>query len=275
VPPGSHGGRGDPGGGFYPGRGGGHDSWRPPKTGRVSYRAWDDHRPPCPIYWNPRYRHYYYRTLPGVYIYGGWGAGWYDPWWWGNYWWPECRTTEVHHYYHYGYDDPGQYMPPEEGAPWIDAELQTAMVDVAVAWSTGDVKLLQAHLTPEAPVAVRHDWERDEQWVLAPPVFLDMVVEALDAQTESRFRFVQAEEMEPGLVWAVAEHTFRLRDDDRERSTTMEYMFRRNEGTWLVEAILASPANYWWADPEVLDDAARESARLFEELDRARVSEAE
>jgi len=277
TPPGGYYGPGHPGGGFFPGpgHGRGRDSWRPPKTGRVSYRAWDDGRPPCPVRWAPHYRHYYYRSVPSYYIYGGWGAGWYDPWWWGNYWWPDYRTVEVHHYYHYDYDDSVQYAPYQEGAPWVDAELQTALTDVAVAWTSGEVELFQAHLTPERPVSIRHDWDRDEQWVLAPPVLLDIIVEALDAQTDSRLRFVQTEQMEPGLVWAVAEHTFSLRDEAGERSATMEFMFRRHENTWLVEAILATPANYWWADPEVLDDAARESARLFEELDRARVLESE
>jgi len=274
LPPG-HGSGGGHGHGYFPKPGGGHDSWRPPKTGRVSYRAWDDDRPPCPIRWSPRYRHYYYRSVPGYYIYGGWGTGWYDPWWWGNYWWPEPQTTVVHHYYHYGYDDSVGYAPPAEGAPWIDAELQTALTDVAVAWSTGRIELFQAHLSPDTPVAIQHDWEREERWVLAPPVLLDLVVEALDAQTESDFRFVQTEQMEPGLVWAVAEHSFRVRDDGQERRATMEYMFRRSGDTWLVEAIQAAPANYWWADPSVLDDAARESARLFEELDQARALESD
>jgi len=81
--------------------------------------------------------------------------------------------------------------------------------------------------------------------------------------------------MEPGLVWAVAEHTFRVQGEDLERNATLEFMFRRQNDTWLVEAIKASPANYWWADPEKLDDAARESARLFEEMDQARVLESE
>jgi hypothetical protein len=272
-PPGYHGGHGD---GFYPGSGGGggRDAWRPPKTGRVSFRAWDDGRPPWPDYWAPRYRHYYYRSWPSYYTYGGWGAGWYDPWWSGNYWWPDYRTVEVHHYYHYDYDG-SAYAPPEEGAAWVDAELQTSLTDIAVAWSTGKVELLQAHLTPGSPISIRHDWDATDQWVLAPPVLLDLVVEALDAQTESQFRFVQTQQMEPGLVWAVAEHTFRLRDDDGGRNATMEFMFRRHEDTWLVEAVVATPANYWWADPKVLDDAARESARLFDEMDRARVPESE
>jgi hypothetical protein len=157
----------------------------------------------------------------------------------------------------------------------MDSDLQTALTDVAVAWSVGDIELLQAHLTPDQPVAIRHTWEQEDPWVLAPPVLLDMLVEALDAQKESHFRFAQVEQMEPGLVWAVAEHRFTLRDEDQERHGTIEFMFRRYENAWLVEAIVASPENYWWADGDLLEDAARESARLMEEMDQAETSGSE
>jgi hypothetical protein len=49
----------------------------------------------------------------------------------------------------------------------------------------------------------------------------------------------------------------------------MEFMFRRHDNNWLLEALVASPENYWWLEPGLLDDAARESARLFEEMQRA------
>jgi len=242
----------------------------------VSYRAHGDGWCPRPHDWRPRYHHYYYRSWPRYYVYGGWGTGWYDPWWWGNYWWPEpTQVIVVHHYYDRDYDDTVRNAPYFDGAEWMDAELQTALTDVAVAWSVGDIELLQAHLTPKEPVAIRHDWEQKDPWVLAPPVLLDMLVEALDAQKESHFRFVQIEEMEPGLAWAVAEHRFTLRDEDRERQATMEFMFRRYGNAWLVEAIVAGPENYWWADPKLLDDAATESTRLFEEMDRAGTSDSE
>lgn len=244
--------------------------WRPPKAGRVSFRTRPD-GPPYPSYWRPRYYHYYYDVFPRYYIYGGWGVGWYDPWWWGNYWWPECtRTTEVHHYHHYDYDEPVRSASYYQAAPWMDAELQTALTDVAVAWTTGDIELLQAHFTPTVPVVLRHDWERGQEWVLVPPVLLDILLEALDMQVESHFRFAKIEQMEPGLVWAVAEHRFRLRDEQRERQATMEYMFRQYENAWLIEAIAGTPENYWWVGADILDDAARESARLMEEMDRAR-----
>jgi hypothetical protein len=210
-------------------------------------------------------------VVPRYYIYGGWGAGWYDPWWWGNYWWPGYSHSrrEVHHYYRYYDRRPIEEAPYYRSAPWMDAELHTALTDVAIAWSTGDIELIQAHLTPAEAVAVRYDWEQDEPWVLAAPVLLDIVMDALDAQTESEFRFVQIEEMEPGLVWAVAEHSFRLEGEGRRRAT-MEFMFRRYEEAWLIEAITGDPGEYWWLDAELLDDAAQESARLFDEMERAR-----
>jgi hypothetical protein len=151
----------------------------------------------------------------------------------------------------------------------MDPELATALSDIAIAFSVGDVKLIQAHLTPGLGVDVRHRWEQERPWVLAPPVLLDLLVEALDSQQDGSFRFVQVQEMERGLVWAVAEHSFRADRDTARRQATMEFMFRRHDNNWLLEALVASPENYWWLEPGLLDDAARESARLFEEMQRA------
>lgn len=245
--------------------------WRPPRgrPSHVSHPAWDG-RPRRNRF---RYHHYYYRVYPRYYVYGGWGPDWYDPWWYGNYWWPQTNYNVYHtyHYYHY-YDDvrPRDWAPYYDSAPWMDSELQTALADIAVAWTTGDIELFQAHLTPGAAIAIRHNWQQREPWVLAAPVLLDILLEAVDAQADGQFRFVQTEEMEPGLVWAVGEHSFRLEGEPREQAT-MEFMFREYEGAWIVEAITASPEKYWWLDGDLLDDAARESARLFEEMDRAQV----
>ena len=246
-------------------------NWRPPRGSppRVSRRTWDGR----PRRHRFRYHHYYYRAVPRYYVYGGWGPDWYDPWWHGNYWWPRSgrHVHHTYHYYHY-YEDltPRDRTPYYESAPWMESALHTALADIAIAWTTGDIELLQAHLTPGAAVAVRHDWEQREPWVLAAPVLLDILLEAIDAQVDSEFRFVQIEEIEPGLVWAVGEHSFRLEGEQREQAT-LEYMFREHEDAWLVEAITARPENYWWLDGDLLDDAARESARLLQEMDRTEV----
>ncbi|MGQ9732220.1 MAG: hypothetical protein ACUVX8_13235 [Candidatus Zipacnadales bacterium] len=246
--------------------------WRPPHPRRVSYRA---HEPWWrePHHWRPRYHHYYYTVLPRYFIYGGWGSGWYDPWWWGNYWWPTwgygpSHTHIVYHYYDYDHEPAVRERVYFDKAPWMDTELTTTLTDVAIAWTTGDIELIQAHLTPSIPITVYHDWEQVNPWVLAAPVFLDITLEALDSQSDSSFRFVQVEELEAGLAWAVAEHSFRLEGEDI-RDATMEFMFRHHDDTWLIEAIKVSPENYWWAEPTLLDDAARESARLFDEMERA------
>jgi hypothetical protein len=212
-------------------------------------------------------------VVPRYYVYGGWGPEWYDPWWHGNYWWPSSsyHVHHTYHYYHY-YEDvtPRDWTPYYESASWMDSELQTALADIALAWTNGDIELLQAHLTPGAAIAVRYDWEQDDPWVLASPVLLDILLEALDSQVDGEFRFVQAEQIEPGLVWAVGEHSFRVEGEAR-RQAVMEFMFREYADAWLVEAITASPEKYWWLDEGLLDDAARESARLFEEMERAEI----
>ncbi len=251
----------------FPFRGDGHhpgDKWRPPHRSRRAGGHGGRY--------TPQYHHYYYRSHPRQYVYGGWGAGWYDPWWWGNYYWPRSSTQiQVHHYYDNYIEVPIRETRYYEDAQWIDTELHTTLTDIAVAWTTGDVELLQAHLTPGAGVAIQHDWEQEDPWILAAPVMLDLMLDAFDAQVKSEFRFVQVEEMEPGLVWAIAEHEFEL-EGERPKKATMEFMFRSYENAWLVEAVVADPANYWWVDAELLDDAARESARLLDEMDEARAA---
>ena len=248
--------------------------WRPPRQhrGQGGTFYWDDGRIRIRRHRTPAFHHYYYQSIPRHYIYGGWGSGWYDPWWWGNYWWPAYEHhgyRDVYHYDHYYNEVPVYEAPYYQDARWLTHELHTALTDIAVAWTAGDVELLQAHMTPGVGVAVQYEWEQEEPWVLASPVLLDLVMEALDYQADSQFEFVQVEELEPGLVWAVAEHEFRLEGEGRQ-SAVQEYIFREYENAWLVEAIVADPAKYWWLEPELLDDAARESARLFDEMERAR-----
>jgi hypothetical protein len=237
-------------------------SFRAPGAWRYSYRPW----------W--RYHHYYYTSWPCGFYWGGWGAGWYDPWWSGPYWWPRDEIVIVNHYdYHYDVDDEAE-RPRDEGsewrnAAWMEPALQTAMDDVATLWTTGTIEKLQAHLTPTLGISLRHDWEQEEPWVLAPAVLLDIVLQAVDAQRDSTFRFVQAEQMEPGLVWAVGEQTYTTDTGERVEAS-MEIMFRRYDDTWLVEAITADPAQYWWMAKDLLADAATESARLFDQMEQAR-----
>jgi len=246
-------------------------SFRTPNGGWGGWRPW----------W--RFHHYYYHSWPTVFVWGGWGTGWYDPWWWGPYWWPheEVRVIIVHEddddgipSYDYDRSDrPRDTTSDWEHAEWMVPELRTALDDFAGAWTSGDVQKLQAHLTPTLAIAVRHDWEQQEEpWLLAPPVLLDIVLQALDAQRDSIFRFVQAEQMEPGLVWAVGEHSFTA-DQGGRIEATMEVMFRRYENTWLVEAITASSDQYRWLADDLLKDAATESARLLDQMKQAQAAE--
>jgi hypothetical protein len=151
----------------------------------------------------------------------------------------------------------------------MEPKLREAFDDLAAAWTNGTIERIQAHLTATVPISIRHDWEQPEPWVLAPPVFLDLALQALDAQQDSSFRVVQAQEMERGLVWAVAEHTFTT-DEGKRVEATMEMMFRRYGDAWLIEAITASPENYRWLEDGLLKDAASESTRLFDQMRRAR-----
>jgi hypothetical protein len=270
-----------------------YDREAPP---RVSFRGRDEWRPPHHGYWAHgddwwpvgyrRYHRYYYHCEPGVFVYSGWGSSWYDPWWSGPYWWPSSGTVVYRNTYNsytyplppryegsYEYPAPPTGSPYYQAEPWMDAELRRALADVAAAWTTGDIRSFQAHLTPGAAVAVRYEWEQEQPWVLAPPVLLDIVSQALQGQRDSRFRFVQAQQMESGLVWAVAEHWFRPENEPERVEATQEYMFRRHDQAWLVEAVTARPQRYWWLASAVLDDAAAESRRLIEEMDRARAQE--
>lgn len=243
-------------------------SWAPP---RVSFRAPGGWWAPRWPWW--RYRHYYYCRWPVVFAYGGWGVGWYDPWWFGPYWWPAAGVSFDDDYEARDYAAPprtdGEAASDWERAPWMEPKLREAFDDLAAAWTNGTIERIQAHLTATVPISIRHDWEQPEPWVLAPPVFLDLALQALDAQQDSSFRVVQAQEMERGLVWAVAEHTFTT-DEGKRVEATMEMMFRRYGDAWLIEAITASPENYRWLEDGLLKDAASESTRLFDQMRRAR-----